>query len=162
MTVLLSSVYAMQNYNAENNSCSALTCTSSGYVRGKSAWWWPSHSDQTVPGGGYDCVPPELLRSEPNGAIISNLFLINAFLIGFIGILGNLLTVATIVNAKRNHREEFRIFSHSSTPLLIHLAICDILYCAGRSFILNQNLLHSLTFILAVAVGFCAQGMAYP
>ena len=48
------------------------------------------------------------------------------FLIGFFG---NLVTIATIIFARRNHPQEFTIFSHSSTPLLIHLGICDILYC---------------------------------
>ena len=92
-----------------------------------------SDYDQILTGSDFDCLPPELVRSSPNGPTIFKLFLINISLIGFIGILGNLATVCTIVDAKRNHKEEFRIFSHSSTPLLIHLAICDILYCAGMS-----------------------------
>ena len=49
-------------------------------------------------------------------------------LILLIGIVGNTLTIATVVNAKKNHSQEFHIFSHSSTPLLLHLAVCDILY----------------------------------
>eukprot|EP00092_Neocalanus_flemingeri_P051260 GFUD01059563.1.p1 GENE.GFUD01059563.1~~GFUD01059563.1.p1 ORF type:complete len:269 (-),score=27.38 GFUD01059563.1:111-884(-) len=101
-------------FQFDNQSCSAVVCTSSGYD--------PTCSEF--------CQPLEMLSSSANGSIISNMFLLNIFLIGSIGLIGNFFTIATIVNAKRNHKEEFRIFSHSSTPLLIHLAICDMLYCA--------------------------------
>ena len=69
------------------------------------------------------------------------MFLVNIFSIGSIGTIGNFFTIATILNAKRNHKEEFKIFSHSSTPLLIHLSISDMIYCAGRHFsITNKKL----------------------
>jgi hypothetical protein len=63
--------------------------------------------------------------------LLRKLFLLNIFIIFLIGFFGNLITIATIINAKQNHPMELAIFSHSLTPLLIHLGICDILYCAN-------------------------------
>ena len=73
------------------------------------------------------CLPEPL--AEVRGLLLRKLFLLNIFIVFLIGFFGNLITIATIINARRNHPQEFTIFSHSSTPILIHLGICDILYC---------------------------------
>ena len=87
----------------------------------------------------FDCLPLELsYQLSPNGNVIRTLFLLNISIV-FIIVFGNLLTIMTIINAKLKHPKEFNIFSHGSTLLLVHLAICDIVYCLGKILVNKQR-----------------------
>ena len=91
----------------------------------------------------FDCLPKEIAPNHsPNGYMIQNLFILNLFLVFIIGFFGNILTIMTIINARLNHPDEFHILKHRSTPLLIHLAICDMLYSLGSHCFLSSSLLN--------------------
>ena len=55
--------------------------------------------------------------------------IINIVLIIIVGGMGNLLTLISISSALIIHRENFPNLWNSTTILMLHLSLCDMLYC---------------------------------
>ena len=56
-------------------------------------------------------------------------FLANIIIIMVVGFLGNLLTLAALPYAWLYHSARFPTLPSSTTVLLLHLSLCDVLYC---------------------------------
>ena len=59
----------------------------------------------------------------------STLFVTNIVLIMIIGVFGNLLTLITVPYAACWHKDKFPRLWSPTTILLLHLSLCDLLYC---------------------------------
>ena len=57
------------------------------------------------------------------------LFVTNILLIMIIGVFGNLLTLITVPYAACRHKDKFPSIWSPTTVLLLHLSLCDLLYC---------------------------------
>jgi hypothetical protein len=86
----------------------ARDCTNSG---SKSSEW---RSD--------NCVPDSINSSK-------TIFIVNIVLVIIIGTIGNLLTLLAVPYARLYYSHRFPRLSSPLTVLLLHLALCDLLYC---------------------------------
>ena len=71
------------------------------------------------------CVPPSIQAHRTP-------FLVNLVVIMIVGILGNLLTLVAFPYAWFHYSASFPFLSSTASTmvLLLHLALCDLLYCA--------------------------------
>jgi hypothetical protein len=86
----------------------ARDCTNSG----SASFEWRSNN----------CVPDTIKSSL-------TIFIVNIVLVIIIGTVGNLLTLLAIPYARLYYSHRFPRLSSPLTILLLHLALCDLLYC---------------------------------
>eukprot|EP00092_Neocalanus_flemingeri_P011188 GFUD01012052.1.p1 GENE.GFUD01012052.1~~GFUD01012052.1.p1 ORF type:complete len:386 (-),score=63.12 GFUD01012052.1:152-1309(-) len=68
------------------------------------------------------CLPDSIKENK-------TIFITNIIFIIIIGTIGNLLTLFALPYAKICYSQRFTSLSSSTTILLLHLALCDLLYC---------------------------------